>query len=100
MHMNGRNGRVSNKTLDEVKEEMFDDEIPETTNLSALGIAIPINLKCVDRKGNSRGKLRCYVTLPAQFALKKGNLFEAIETLVERGYPLDFYQAKSESGSF
>ncbi len=98
MQTNGRNGHtMSNKTMDVLKEEMvdgdmFDNEVVKTATLSALGIAIPINLN------HPNGRLRCYITLPAEFASKKEVLFAAIKTLVDKGYPLDFYKTKEGDG--
>jgi len=88
---------MSNKTMDELKDEMtggemFDNEVLKTATLSALGIAIPINLN------HPNGRLRCYITLPAEFASKKEVLFAAIKTLAEKGYPLDFYKSKEADG--
>lgn len=49
------------------------------------GVAIPINM------GTPKGRLRCYLSFPAEVAKDQKTLTDVIGHLVKHGVPVDFY---------
>lgn len=68
------------------------DDDPENLqeNSGIGGVSIPINVP------TPKGKLRCYVTLPADVLTSRKTFLNALLGLMEMKLPLDFYRDKKD----
>lgn len=105
--MNGRNGTMSNKKLEDIAEALArmgvggDEQVEsngwaakETKPLNApfLGVSVPIKVE------TPQGSARCYIALPPEVASSPEALLGAIKRLLDMGMPVDLYQPKPDNG--
>lgn len=65
----------------------------QPTHCAAIaGVAIPISVE------TPRGKIRCYLSLPAECAASPDALLEVLATLDAQGYPLEIWEGRQAGG--